>query len=85
MRNSIVRKIFIGCMLLGINIAQASPGVERLNKKSVVVIGSGIGALTTSIFLARSGLHPIIISGKNYGGALSQSLKYPKLAWRIRH
>lgn len=60
-------------IIASLNMTALRANVERLDPQSVVVIGSGVGALTTSIFLARSGLRPIIISGKNVGGALTQS------------
>lgn len=49
---------------------------EEPNKpqgKSAVIIGGGVGALTSAIFLARSGVKPIVVCGKNPGGALAQS------------
>ncbi|MEI8329609.1 MAG: FAD-dependent oxidoreductase [Chlamydiia bacterium] len=43
------------------------------DSQSAVIIGGGVGALTSAIFLARSGIKSIVILGKNPGGALSQS------------
>jgi thioredoxin reductase (NADPH) len=39
----------------------------------IVVLGGGIGALTSSLYLARAGLQPQVIVGKNPGGLLTQS------------
>lgn len=39
----------------------------------VVVLGGGIGALTSSLYLARAGLEPIVIEGDSPGGLLTQS------------
>lgn len=39
----------------------------------VVVLGGGIGALTSSLYLARAGLQPLVIEGKTPGGLLTQS------------
>jgi len=39
----------------------------------VVILGGGIGALTSAIYLARAGLEPIVIQGPTPGGLLTQS------------
>lgn len=39
----------------------------------VVILGGGVGALTSAIYLARAGLHPIVIEGQSPGGLLTQS------------
>lgn len=41
--------------------------------RSAVVLGSGIGALTSALYLSRAGLQPLIIEGKSPGGLLIQS------------
>ena len=40
---------------------------------SVVVLGGGIGALTSAMYLGRAEMHPVVIEGKTPGGALTQS------------
>ncbi|HSX25987.1 MAG TPA: FAD-dependent oxidoreductase, partial [Chlamydiales bacterium] len=40
---------------------------------SVVIIGGGIGALTSALYLGRAGLEPIVIEGATPGGLLTQS------------
>src|SRR5271169_1927186 len=40
---------------------------------SVVVLGGGIGALTSSIYLARAGYKPLVIEGAQPGGAIALS------------
>jgi thioredoxin reductase (NADPH) len=39
----------------------------------VVVLGGGVGGLTSALYLSRAGLHPLVITGQNPGGALNQS------------
>ncbi len=39
----------------------------------VVILGSGVGALTSAIYLGRSNNAPLVISGKVPGGAITQS------------
>lgn len=39
----------------------------------VVILGGGIGALTSALYLGRAELSPLVIEGKNPGGLLSQS------------
>lgn len=41
--------------------------------KPVVIIGSGIGALTSSVYLQRAGIPTLVIEGQTPGGAISQS------------
>lgn len=48
---------------------------EKKAPHSVVIVGGGIGALTSAIYLARSGVTPVVIEGKVPGGALAQSPK----------
>jgi len=39
----------------------------------VVVLGGGIGAMTSAIYLSRAGLSPVIVTGPTVGGAITQS------------
>lgn len=42
--------------------------------EKVVILGGGVGGLTSGIYLARSGIKPIIIDGDN-GSSITKSLK----------
>src|SRR5580700_4094332 len=39
----------------------------------VVILGSGVAALTSAIYLARAGHIPIVITGPSVGGTIVQS------------
>lgn len=39
----------------------------------VVILGGGVGGLTSSLYLARAGQSPLVIEGKNPGGLITQS------------
>lgn len=39
----------------------------------VVILGSGVGALTSAVYLCRAGIHPIVITGPVLGGTITQS------------
>lgn len=41
--------------------------------RPVVILGGGMGALTSALYLARAGLDPIVIEGANPGGLITQS------------
>jgi len=39
----------------------------------IVLLGGGVGSLTSSIYLGRAGLSPLVIEGPTPGGLLTQS------------
>ncbi|MBS3904884.1 MAG: FAD-dependent oxidoreductase [Simkania sp.] len=41
--------------------------------QEAVVLGGGIGGLTSALYLSRANLHPLVITGQQPGGALTQS------------
>ncbi len=54
------------------NVAEVSQ-IERRETASVVILGGGIGALTSALYLARAGVEPIVIEGPTPGGLITQS------------
>lgn len=48
-------------------------GKTDTKQYNIVILGGGIGALTSGIYLARAGYNPIIIEGSLPGGLITQS------------
>ncbi|MBI2743923.1 MAG: FAD-dependent oxidoreductase [Chlamydiales bacterium] len=46
---------------------------EKSEERAVVVLGGGVGALTSATYLARAGIPPLVLTGPLPGGALVQS------------
>lgn len=47
--------------------------IAETEAEAVVILGGGIGSLTSAIYLARAGLQPLVIEGETPGGLLTQS------------
>lgn len=58
-------------LLCGIPLALQGNEVEET--KPVVIIGSGVGALTSAVYLQRAGVSTLVVEGANPGGAIAQS------------
>ncbi len=56
--------------LLSEQLAKEAPTSEAA---PVIVLGGGIGALTSAIYLERGGIETIVIEGRTPGGAIAQS------------
>ncbi|MGB7978824.1 MAG: thioredoxin [Chlamydiales bacterium] len=56
-------------------VALALPlmGMSGEGSEPVVILGGGVGSLTSAIYLGRAGLSPIVIEGPTPGGLLTQS------------
>jgi len=52
-------------------LMQAETSQEKIHP--VVILGGGVGALTSATYLERAGIHTIVIEGDTPGGAISQS------------
>ena len=46
---------------------------ESKDPQPIVIIGSGVGALTSAVYLQRAGINTLVIEGENPGGAITQS------------
>ena len=70
-----MKKFFYRAVALSLILSSVavSAFAEVEEEAPVVVLGGGIGALTSAIYLARSGVTPIVIEGKVPGGAITQS------------
>ncbi len=71
-----MRRVFYASIIFltpfaGMQASEAEiPGTEA---ESVVILGGGVGALTSALYLSRAGIQPIIIEGANPGGLIAQS------------
>lgn len=57
--------------LMGLGLCVSLCAAEPV--QPVVVLGSGVGALTSAVYLARAGVPPLVITGPAPGGAIAQS------------
>lgn len=62
------------CFLTIVSSLTANPKAKE-NEEVVdaVILGGGIGALTSSIYLQRAGVQSLVIEGRDPGGAIAQS------------
>lgn len=66
--------VFRVCLFLTVFFSSAKADEKKSQDVyPVVVLGGGVGALSSSIYLARAQLHPIVIEGSLPGGLLTQS------------
>ncbi len=64
-------KQFILSVIAGFSLLSASE--KPVEAEPVVILGGGVGSLTSALYLARAGLSPIVIEGSKAGGLLTQS------------
>src|SRR5579871_278604 len=65
-----MKKFFFILHLLILPFTSTLKGAE---KYPVVILGSGVAALTSAVYLARAGLPPVVITGPTLGGTITQS------------
>lgn len=56
--------------LMGLLQAEVAPAPEV---HPILILGGGVGALTSAIYLGRAGFFPVVIEGPVPGGAITQS------------
>ncbi len=59
-------------VFLILSLFSVAYGAE-LSKVDVIVLGGGIGSLTSALYLARAGIVPTVIEGPSPGGLITQS------------
>lgn len=60
--------------LLFLPIASKLPAEQIVEEECpVVILGSGVAALTSAVYLARAGLPPVVVTGPFIGGTITQS------------
>lgn len=57
------------CLILTLPLA----AVEQPAVEPVIILGGGVGSLTSALYLGRAGVSPVVIEGPNPGGLLTQS------------
>lgn len=62
---------FIPFYLQASDVSVQEEKVETI--EPVVILGGGVGALTSALYLSRAGLEPLIIEGASPGGLITQS------------
>ncbi len=55
------------------SFAQSPEQKQVVDQQPVLIVGSGVGALTSAVYLQRAGIQTLIIEGANPGGAIAQS------------
>ncbi|NGX34154.1 MAG: Thioredoxin reductase [Candidatus Anoxychlamydiales bacterium] len=78
MKNQIIKIISAIMLMFSTTSFAAVDGLKKHeivkeNEYSTVILGGGIGALTSGIYLARAGYKPLIIEGDLPGGLITQS------------
>ncbi len=71
MRFAIYASILFLTPFAGLHSDEGSTQVQET--ESVVILGGGVGALTSALYLSRAGIKPIILEGSNPGGLITQS------------
>ena len=68
-------KKYLYALLTLLTLGFTVPGKAEPSKQAepVVILGGGVGALTSSIYLQRAGIPTIVIEGQTPGGAIAQS------------
>jgi thioredoxin reductase (NADPH) len=60
-------------LFLLLTITASLFGAPAQETYPVIILGGGVGALTSSLYLSRAGIAPVIIEGRQPGGLITQS------------
>lgn len=60
-------------LILAISSSSLNAREEKQDPYPVVILGGGIGAMTSAIYLSRAGINPLVLEGELPGGAIAQS------------
>lgn len=66
-------KKFLTSLALILTLPLASVETLESEQEPIVILGGGVGSLTSAIYLGRAGLSPLVIEGPTPGGLLTQS------------
>jgi len=64
---------FLIFLLSGFSLFSLQENNENKEREQVVILGSGVGALTSAVYLQRAGIDVLVVEGPNPGGAIAQS------------
>ena len=68
-----MKKLLLWLNLLVISCVSTLCAEVLEEERPVVILGSGVAAMTAATYLARGGISPIIITGPSIGGTITQS------------
>lgn len=68
-----MRKFFKSILFALVLPIMPMSGVEPEDVEPIVILGGGVGSLTSAIYLGRAGVTPLVIEGPLPGGLLTQS------------
>lgn len=69
-----MKKLLYGFLIfLMTGLPILSQAAEKKEALPVVIMGGGVGALTSAVYLQRAGVNTLVVEGANPGGAIAQS------------
>ncbi len=74
-KHSLLYTALLAAVVLAPFSIKAQEAAEESEVYPSIVLGGGIGGLTSALYLSRAGIPPLIIEGAHVGGALMQSPK----------
>lgn len=68
-----VKKILLCVQLFILACSSKLCAESAVEEYPVVILGGGVGALTSAVYLSRAGITPVVITGPTVGGTITQS------------